>query len=256
MHIFFDVPLSTKTREEVHDQFEVFLDSDRCHHVVTVNAEMLVEAFRDFEFKQVLQECDLPVVDGSGPQILSKVFPGPSIKERSTGSGDVLRMLFQLADRDQLRVAFVGGLPESTERAAILVQEDYEYATVRAFGAGADFQYLGEGKWRVDESVIAELFAFQPHIVAVALGHGKQEFFIRDFAQHIPSVRIGVGIGGAFAFFAGVIERAPVKMQKLGLEWLWRLYQEPSRYKRIFTAVIVFPSLVIYDKLRALFRKN
>ena len=254
MKIFFDIELSTKTKEDVYDLLETFFDTDRCQHIVTVNAEMLVAAKNDSEFKTVLQKCDLPVVDGSGPVYLSKIFKGQSVPEWITGS-DVLGMLFHLADRDNLKIAFVGGEQATTDQAAAYVQDEYEYATIKTFGAGADFLYHGEGKWRIDESIISELFTFSPDIVAVALGHGKQEYFIRDFVKHIPSVRAAVGIGGALAFFGGTIKRAPKLIRKLGLEWLWRFIQEPWRYKRIFTAVIIFPFFVIWDKIRLVLKK-
>ncbi|MBU1705320.1 WecB/TagA/CpsF family glycosyltransferase, partial [Patescibacteria group bacterium] len=71
-----------------------------------------------------------------------------------------------------------------------------------------------------------------------------------DFLPRLPSVKIAVGVGGVFAFLSGQIKRAPKIFQQLGIEWLWRLIKEPNRLGRIFTAVIIFPIMFFWDKIK------
>ena len=82
-----------------------------------------------------------------------------------------------------------------------------------------------------------------PDVLFVALGAPRQEKWIYDNLREIPSVKLAIGVGGAFDFISGNVKRAPKFMRRLGLEWLWRLIIQPWRVRRIFNAVIVFPIL-------------
>ena len=86
-----------------------------------------------------------------------------------------------------------------------------------------------------------------PELLFVAFGAPKQEFWLRRNLPHLPSVKVAIGIGGAFDFIAGKRKRAPRTMQKLGLEWLYRLIQQPSRIIRIYNATIKFPIKILTD---------
>src|SRR3989338_5352072 len=91
--------------------------------------------------------------------------------------------------------------------------------------------------------IIEHINAVKPEILFVALGHGRQEKWIYENFEKLPSVKLAMGVGGAFDFFAGRIRRAPKLLRSVGLEWLWRLILEPRRYGRILNAVLVFPYL-------------
>jgi N-acetylglucosaminyldiphosphoundecaprenol N-acetyl-beta-D-mannosaminyltransferase len=84
-----------------------------------------------------------------------------------------------------------------------------------------------------------------PHFLLVAFGAPKQDLWIDRFITHMPSVRVAMGVGGTFDFLAGTRKRAPTWLQRIGLEWLWRFVQEPSRYRRMWNAVVVFPFMVL-----------
>ncbi|MFZ1720550.1 MAG: WecB/TagA/CpsF family glycosyltransferase, partial [Candidatus Moraniibacteriota bacterium] len=73
-----------------------------------------------------------------------------------------------------------------------------------------------------------------------------QEFFIAKFKDKVSELRIGIGVGGAFDFLTGKRKRAPKWLRAIGLEWLWRVIQQPSRIRRIWNAVIVFPVRVFW----------
>jgi N-acetylglucosaminyldiphosphoundecaprenol N-acetyl-beta-D-mannosaminyltransferase len=88
-----------------------------------------------------------------------------------------------------------------------------------------------------------------PDILFVALGAPKQERWIFENLNKLESVKLAMGVGGAFDFLSGKTKRAPLWMRKIGLEWFWRLIIEPRRVKRIIDAVIVFPVIFAYSFL-------
>ena len=96
--------------------------------------------------------------------------------------------------------------------------------------------------------LLSRINSARPIILFVAFGQGKQEKWIFHHLDLLPSVRVAIGVGGALDFIAGEIKRAPVWLQKIGWEWLYRLTQEPKRWPRIINAVVVFPALVIKEK--------
>jgi N-acetylglucosaminyldiphosphoundecaprenol N-acetyl-beta-D-mannosaminyltransferase len=85
-------------------------------------------------------------------------------------------------------------------------------------------------------------------IVFVNFGAPDQEKFIFENKSQFPNAKVLVGVGGAFDFLTGKIRRAPNWLRGLGLEWLWRLVQEPKRIKRIWNAVVVFPTVSLFQR--------
>ncbi|MBU4455056.1 WecB/TagA/CpsF family glycosyltransferase, partial [Patescibacteria group bacterium] len=104
----------------------------------------------------------------------------------------------------------------------------------------------------------ASLQQFQPDVLFCALGAPWQEKFIYHNLPDLPSVKIAMGVGGAFDFLTGKIKRAPKLMRLIGMEWLWRLFMQPWRAKRIYNAVIVFPAKFIKYRFinKWFYRKN
>ncbi len=94
------------------------------------------------------------------------------------------------------------------------------------------------------------MMLFSPQVLLVAFGHPRQESWIASHRNDFADLRAVVGVGGTFNFWAGRIKRAPAWMRTIGLEWLWRLSQEPKRWRRIWNAVVVFPLCVCMDYFR------
>ena len=101
----------------------------------------------------------------------------------------------------------------------------------------------------VYEKIIQEIAASNSDILFIAYSPPKQEKWIVENLGKMPLIKLAMGVGGAFDFIAGQIPRAPKILRIIGLEWLWRLIQEPRRVKRIFKAVVVFPWLVIKSRI-------
>ena len=158
-------------------------------------------------------------------------------------------MLLRLAAERGETVAFVGGSPEVAERAAARWRALPGLKVVVA-GAGAGDR---RGRSRpphadAEDETVEVIRSAAPTIVLVGLGAPKQERWIERHADAFPSVRIMIGVGGAFDMWAGSKRRAPRAFRTLGLEWLWRLALEPRRLPRILRATVVFPVLALFDR--------
>lgn len=210
------------------EPFAVYLDclSDRISaqqftHVVTVNAEMVMLARRDDQFAEVLHKADLLPPDGAGI-VLALRFQGIKI-QRCPGIELSERLIQQASDRGW-SVAVVGGRPEVLER--VLQQWRERFPNLNVVGHHG---YFDEGS----EAEIAQLFAqLQPQLVLVGLGAPRQEYWIRDRHALAPTAT-WVGIGGSLDIWAGAKQRAPQWLRDRHLEWLYRLYKEPWRWKRM-----------------------
>lgn len=209
--------------------------------IATPNPEMLVLARRDAGFRDILNAADIKIPDGAGLSLGAKIT-GWKLKNRVTGV-DLMEKLCDAATERGYRIYLLGAQNGVAREAAKRLNT--KFVQLRIVGA----EYGGTmDEW--DNWVIIEhINAVVPDILFVALGHGKQEKWIAENLGKLPSVKLAMGVGGAFDFISGKILRAPTLMRRVGLEWLWRLLCEPKRFKRILTAAISFPLYcVIYGR--------
>jgi N-acetylglucosaminyldiphosphoundecaprenol N-acetyl-beta-D-mannosaminyltransferase len=205
-----------------------------CHQICTVNPEFIIDAHRDPAFAEVLGRADLRVADGIGVLWAARLL-GQPLHERVTGSDGIYRISARAAQRGW-RVFFLGAAPGVAMHTASILRERYPGLVV----AGAHSGDPADDDW---PALAGWLASTQPDILFVAFGHPKQDFWIDRHRAELP-VAVALGVGGAFDFVAGVTVRAPRWMQRLGLEWLHRLIQEPWRWKRmrklpVFAAAVV-----------------
>lgn len=231
------------------------LKNNRQGYICTPNPEMLLECQNNDKFLDVLNKSQLNIADGIGilwaaTQIAKKssklkaltelpfIALAPKrfrnvLKQRVTGT-DLVQEICKKATQTHLKIFLLGAAPGIAEKAAEKLQQRYSGLNICGTYAGSPAPE--------DLEVIKELInTRQPDILFVAYGAPKQEIWINQYLSQFPSIKKAIGIGGAFDFIAGKRKRAPKFMQKLGLEWLFRLGQEPSRIKRIFDATIKFP---------------
>ncbi|AHB88715.1 UDP-N-acetyl-D-mannosaminuronic acid transferase RffM [Thermosynechococcus sp. NK55a] len=193
-------------------------------HVITLNSEMVILAERTPEFADVLHRADLVIPDGSGV-ILYLRLHGLSVR-RLPGIEFAEALLRLANDSPQpKRVFFYGAAPGVAEKVA--ERWHRELPNLKIVGVQSGYHDAD-----MEAALIEKLKETQPHIILVALGVPRQEYWI-DRHRHICPQAIWVGVGGSFDVWAGVKRRAPKLMQKLHLEWLYRLYQEPWRWRRM-----------------------
>lgn len=217
---------------------DAFVAAGQPHHVVTLNVEMLVAAHDDPAFTRVLNAADLNVADSVGVLLAAHLL-GQPLRERVTGSDGIHRLAAHCA-RQGYRPFFLGAAPDVAE----IVASRLSQANPGLQVAGA---YAGSPRPEDEDAIIAKVQAAAPDLLLVAYGVPAEEKWIAR-NQHRLGVPVMIGVGGAFDFVAGVTTRAPVWMRRLGLEWFFRLLQEPWRWRRQL-ALPRFAALAVKQRL-------
>jgi N-acetylglucosaminyldiphosphoundecaprenol N-acetyl-beta-D-mannosaminyltransferase len=212
----------------------------RCEQVVTVNPEMMMMAQRDATFRECVNQAALVVPDGMGIVWAARLLGKPT-PERVTGT-DTLPELARLCATKGYRLFLLGAAPGIAEIAAERLQ-------ALAPGLEIASTYAGSPAEAEEETIIERIRIARADVLCVAYGAPAQELWIyRNLAQ--LRVGVAIGVGGAFDFLAGRQQRAPQPMRRLGLEWLYRLYRQPSRWRRM----LALPQFAIRVLCAALFR--
>lgn len=200
-----------------------FVEEGAPHQVVTPDSSAVVRAQQDPEYMGILQSADLVTPDGAGLVWMAKVM-GLPLWERVSGV-DLMDHICELAAEKGYSVYLVGAAPGVAEAAAEKLNERHPGLTV----AGVMHGYFGDNE---EGEVVARIAAAKPDILFVALGVPRQEKWIRRHLDEL-GVPVAIGVGGSFDVISGRLKRAPLWMQRWGLEWLWRALREPSRLPRL-----------------------
>ncbi len=245
-------------RKEIFEKIEDFLAEEKFHQIATINPEFILHAQKDAEFKKILNNCDLNIADGVGIKFAFWRY-GEKLKARIAGA-DLFWEILRMANDGGLGVflaANKSGLSswEETRDAILKI-----YPNIKILGANINCHSERSEESRSDStsSISTRSFAdaqddknkiSEADIVFVNFGAPYQEKFIYSLkSQKYGKIKLAMGVGGSFDFWVGKLRRAPLRMRQIGLEWLFRLIQQPRRIKRIFNAVIVFPIKILLDK--------
>ncbi|MEQ7126923.1 WecB/TagA/CpsF family glycosyltransferase [Actinopolymorpha sp. B11F2] len=211
------VPVDALTMEESVNAACALIRTGQPHQHVAINAAKVIAARHDPHLRQVLESCAIANADGQSVVWASRLL-GSRVPERVTGIDFMLRMWEVAAERG-FRVYLLGSKPETVRRTADVARSQ-----------GVDIVGARNGFWTPEgeASVVAEVAAARPDLLFVGLPTPRKEEFLH---RHLGELRAGlaVGVGGSFDVVAGVVSRAPLWMQKSGLEWLHRMAQEPRR---------------------------
>lgn len=216
------VPLHNVSMQEALHRMEEFIQSGEFHQVATANTDYIVKALRDGELREILAGCDLIVADGM-PLVWAARRMGVAFKERVAGA-DLVPQLGALSSLKGYRLFLLGASPESSARAAQALEEQFPGVQI----AGRLSPPLAPLEEMDNEAILAAIEEAQPDILLVAFGNPKQEKWIYR-NRHRLKVPVCMGIGGSLDFLAGNVPRAPRWIQAFGLEWLYRMVQEPRR---------------------------
>ncbi len=226
-----DIRLDNLTDQGLQQRLAAYLASQQNHLIVTVNPEFTLAAQKNQQFGDILNRADLSLPDGFGLSLAALTYGQKLI--RHTGA-DLTANLLAEAETNNWPVAIInwrGGLsPATVLRSALLAKFPKLHCLVEDCGQSG---HLGQRQ-------LSRLNNFQPQLVFCSLGAPYQEYFLAKHKMTWPSCRIMIGIGGSFDFIIGRIKRAPKSWQHCGVEWLWRLIQQPKRWRRIWNAVAVF----------------
>ncbi len=222
-------------------KIEGFLSSGNTHYIVTVNPEMVVLAQKDPEFKEIINKADLVIPDGIGLVFASNwLRPEDPLTERITGI-DLMLKIINKYQNEPVRFFLLGAKNGIAKLAALKLKKIFPKINI----AGV---FSGEPGEEGDRIALAIINKAKPDILLVAYGAPKQEKWIARNLKNMPSVKLAMGVGGAFDMISGKIKRAPLWLRNAGLEWLWRLAMEPRRINRIYNATVKFTWLVLIKK--------
>ncbi|HAZ16803.1 MAG: hypothetical protein A3H59_02670 [Candidatus Jacksonbacteria bacterium RIFCSPLOWO2_02_FULL_43_9] len=231
-----------------------FIEQKMCSNVfswiATINPELCLNALRNHRLQELINSASLSLCDGIGTFLAAKIIHEP-IPKRICGS-DILYDICSIAEKTDQSILFLGSTESTLNSLSSYLHAQYPKLT---FSCDSDILKKNTISYT---KAIERIHNNPPSIVCVALGAPYQEEFIAEYLSHVSSVRLAIGIGGALDMIAGKKPRAPRALQALGIEWLWRLFLEPWRIKRIIRALILFPAIFAYYLFRMHFcyRKN
>ena len=232
----FGVPIDNLTLTETVGRVEAMIRAGPTHQHVVVNVDKIVKLQKDDQLRVAIVGCDLINADGQLIVWASRLLGCP-LKERVTGV-DLFGALIACCAARGFRPFLLGARQEVVERVAEILQ------TKRVTLAG-----FHNGYWSPDEEavVVSQVRAAQPDILFVAMSSPKKELFLRQWKEQLQ-VPFVMGVGGTFDVVAGAVKRAPVWMQRCGLEWFYRLITEPKRIRRQIV-LPVFAWMVIKERV-------
>jgi len=226
--------------EEILNLLEEKITAHKKVQVATVNNEFIVEAQKNEKFKDTLAQTFLSIPDSAGVVWALKKLH--KIEAEKTPGVELFLKLCRLAQLKGYKIFLLGGASGVGEAVKKKIEEQYlgipEISVLDGIEVSPD---------KNDPELLEKINAAEPQILFAALGAPKQELWIRNNIEHIDA-NIFVGIGGTLDYISGRVPRAPEWIRKIGLEWLFRLFQQPSRFPRIFRAVIVFPIKILEEK--------
>ena len=209
--------------EQIITQWRASDRAQVCQQIVTVNPEFVMNAQRNKDFRTAINAAALIVADGVGV-VWATCYLGRPVPERVTGT-DLLPELAQRCAAAGYRLYLLGAAPGIAEAAGARLQE-------LASGLVIAGTYAGSPAPNEEEEIIERVRAAHADVLCVAYGAPAQDLWIWRNLARLP-VAVAIGVGGAYDFLSGRQQRAPVFLRKSGLEWLYRLYREPWRWRRM-----------------------
>ena len=229
------IAINNLSEDEVLNAIDGLIAQGETHYMVVVNAAKAVSASRDERLRRVLSEADIVTADGMSVVWASRLLGRP-LKERVTGIDLFERLVARAEDRG-LKVYFLGAREEVVRALVERFTAMYPNLLVAGYRNG----YFDQAE---SDIVAQEIERSRADLLFVAMGSPAQEYWIRSNLSR-TGVRFAMGVGGSFDHLSGRARRAPLWMQRAGLEWLYRLLREPRRlWRRYLVGNTVFVWLV------------
>jgi N-acetylglucosaminyldiphosphoundecaprenol N-acetyl-beta-D-mannosaminyltransferase len=236
----FGIPVADMTMVQTLDLVDEVIKERRSLQIGVVNAAKVVNMDKDPELSEAVLSSDIILADGAAVVWASKLL-GTPLSERVAGI-DLMFGMFERGNERGYRVYCLGATEEISKTVEENLADDYPGLTL----AGRHHGYFTEDE---AEEIAALVKASKADILLVAMTSPKKERFLAKWMAHME-VPVCHGVGGSFDVYAGKVERAPESWQKLGLEWLYRVKQEPGRlWKRYLFTNLSF----IWMLLKSLF---
>jgi N-acetylglucosaminyldiphosphoundecaprenol N-acetyl-beta-D-mannosaminyltransferase len=233
------IPVDALTMQQTVSIIDQAIAEKKPIHHVVVNAAKLVHAQKDVALKASIVNCDIINADGQAVVWAARLL-NKSLPERVAGI-DLMEELVKLAAAKNYRIFFLGAKEEVVNQVVNTYSSLYGKRIIAGYRNG---YFMKE-----EEPAIAEQIAGSgADILFVAMGSPKKEIFLNTY-KSVINVPFIMGVGGSFDVVAGFVKRAPIWMQRSGLEWFYRVIQEPGRmWKRYLTTNSAFIYLVLKEK--------
>ena len=220
------------TMSQAIERVYEFIASGENHAIYTPNAEIMMEGITSKELNSILNDADMLVADGAGVVLASKIL-GQKVAEKVSGFDLVKNLLISSKERP-IKFFLFGGKPGIPEAAKSNINRDYP---------GAEVVGLRDGYFKQEEipSIIEQINNSGAEVLLVCLGAPKQEEWIEKNKDQLK-VKVSIGVGGTMDVLAGNVKLAPDFFRNNGLEWMYRLYKEPWRFKRMLR----LPKFILY----------
>ncbi len=202
---------------------ETFMNEGGFHCIFTPNSEIVMSAYKNDRFKEIINSADMLTPDGIGLVYAAKILKNP-LKERVAGF-DLVMKLFENISKSGKRVYFFGSAPGVADEAKKKLEEKFEGINICGTANG----YFDEKR---EKEIIEEINFLKPDLLLVCLGSPKQESWITEHRSELDC-RLAIGVGGTLDVISGKAKRAPDIFIKLGLEWFYRLLKQPARIGRM-----------------------
>jgi N-acetylglucosaminyldiphosphoundecaprenol N-acetyl-beta-D-mannosaminyltransferase len=237
------VSITNLTFNEAIREIELLIGKRNSSFIVTPNADHIVRIAKDAVFSEIYAHAALVLADGMILLWAGK-FLGTPLRDKVSGS-DLLPKMCEIAAEKGYRLFFLGGRPGAALQAAEKIRARYGNIKITGVYCPA---FGFEHDEPENDKIVNLIKEANPDILFVGLGSPKQEKWIYSHKDRCQ-VPVSIGIGVSFEFIAGMVTRAPVWMQRAGLEWFWRLMMEPVRlWKRYLIDDMQFFSLVLKQK--------
>ncbi len=234
----FDIPINAVTMEQILDRIHEAISHRQKLQIGVVNAAKIVNMQRNPILEKDVLSSDVILADGVSVVWASRILRKP-LPERIAGI-DLMYGLLERGNKDGYRVYCLGATEEVSRKVADCIAQDYPGVIL----AGRRNGYFIDDE---EESIAETIARSKADILFVAITSPKKENFLARWSDTM-GVPVCHGVGGSFDVMAGKVERAPEAWQRLGLEWLYRVKQEPRRlWKRYFVTNILFMKMMVKE---------
>lgn len=198
-------------------------------HVVTANPEIVMLAKKNKKLLDIFGQVELITPDGIGIIIASKLLNQP-LKERVSGYDLIMNLINEREKKAKTTTVYLlGAEKEVLKKAVKNLENNYTHLRIKGY-------HHGFYKEENEKSIVKEIHQCRPDLLLVAMGCPKQDFFIHKYKK-VLNTKVAIGVGGTFDVISGKTKRAPLFIQKIGLEWFYRLLKNPTRIFRQFSLI-------------------
>ena len=237
---FLGIPVDSMTMRETIAYIDNVIKENMSINHVVINAGKVVSMSEDRQLFNSVVSCDLINADGQSI-VWAARFLGHDLPERVAGI-DLMQELMSLASKNGYKCFFFGAKEEVVKKVVEIYSQKYGPQIIAGYRNG----YYTEEQ---EQEIASQIAGSGAQLLFVAITSPKKENFLHKYKLTLRNVNFTMGVGGSFDVIAGITKRAPVWMQDVGMEWFYRLVQEPRRmWKRYLVGNTKFILMVIKEK--------